>query len=133
MNLVRIEAGEDFLYYHEGISPLVASVLERLDQERVAVARALGVPVLPVLDWLHSKYGSRGGSLYEALQQTEAYAAVLGPKDIHTRYLYEDVPTGCVSAAGTGPPSRAEDAGHPVGCPMGLHRLRNRFLRDRTQ
>ena len=96
MNLVRIEAGEDFLYYHEGISPLVASVLERLNQERVAVARALGVPVLPVLDWLHSKYGSRGGSLYEALQQTEAYAAVLGPKDIHTRYLYEDVPTGCV-------------------------------------
>ena len=96
MNLVRIEAGEDFLYYHEGISPLVASVLERLDQERVAVARALGVPVLPVLDWLHSKYGSRGGSLYEALQQTEAYAAVLGPKDIHTRYLCEGVPTGCV-------------------------------------
>lgn len=96
MNLVRIEAGERFRYYHEGISPLVAEMLERLDAERMALARAVGAPVLPVLDWLRSKYGSSGGTLYDALQDTNAYAEVYGPGDTHTRYIYEDVPTGCV-------------------------------------
>ena len=49
-----------------------------------------------MLDWLRSKYGSAGGTLYDALQDTNAYAEVYGPGDTHTRYIYEDVPTGCV-------------------------------------
>ena len=102
MNLVRVEAKEQFLYYHEGISPMVASLIERMDAERVQLARAAGVSVLPVLDWVRTRYGSQGDTLYQAIQNTDAYAGVFGPTDLHTRYLYEDVPTGCVPMAALG-------------------------------
>jgi opine dehydrogenase len=45
MNITRVEAKEDFLFYIDGISPLVAGILEKMDAERVAVARAFGVEV----------------------------------------------------------------------------------------
>lgn len=96
MNLVRMEAKEDFLYYMQAISPLVASMLERLDAERVAVARALGVHTIPVMDWLLARYGSTGENLYDAIQHTDEYAQVVAPKDIYIRYIFEDIPTGCV-------------------------------------
>ena len=102
MNLARIETKERFLHYREGISPTVAALLERMDAERVNLARAAGVPVLPVLDWLREKYGTQEDSLYQALQNTAAYADVYAPSDPHTRYIYEDIPTGCVPMAALG-------------------------------
>ncbi|MBC8536248.1 NAD/NADP-dependent octopine/nopaline dehydrogenase family protein [Feifania hominis] len=96
MNLTRVEAKERFLYYQNAISPLVGSMIERMDAERVAVARAMGVQTLPVLDWLFDKYGSRGATVYECLQNTDAYREVYTPTDLCTRYVFEDVPTGCV-------------------------------------
>lgn len=96
MNITRVEAKERFLYYREGISPVVANVLERLDGERVAVAGALGIVVPSAKEWLGRSYGARGDSLYACLQDTRAYGAVKAPTDIDTRYIQEDVPTGCV-------------------------------------
>lgn len=96
MNITRVEAKEDFLYYKEGISPLVANVLERMDRERVAVARALGVKVMSAYEWVGDKYGSQGENLYARIQDTDAYSTVTAPTDIDTRYIYEDIRTGCV-------------------------------------
>ena len=96
MNLTRVERQERFLYYQNAISPLVAGMLERMDAERMSVAQALGVQTLPVLEWLRDKYGSTGKNLYECLQNTDAYREVYTPSDINTRYVFEDVPTGCV-------------------------------------
>ena len=76
MNLTRIEAKERFLYYKEGITPLVAGVLERLDAERLSVADALGVSVSPAIAWLGARYGAQGNNLYETIQDTDAYANV---------------------------------------------------------
>ena len=66
-------------------------MLERLDLERVAVARAMHVDTLPVLDWLADKYGSHGADLYDCLQHTDAYAEVYTPTDVYSRYIFEDV------------------------------------------
>jgi len=96
MNITRIEAKEEFRYYLDGISPLVASVLERLDSERVAVARGLGIDVPNASDWLQGRYGSEGGNLYERIQNTHAYQNVFAPTEIDTRYIHEDIQTGCV-------------------------------------
>lgn len=96
MNLTRIEAKERFLYYKEGITPLVAGVLERLDAERLSVADALGVSVSPAIAWLGARYGAQGNNLYETIQDTDAYANVYAPTDTRTRYVFEDVATGCV-------------------------------------
>ncbi len=96
MNITRIEAKEEFRYYIDGISPLVASVLERLDAERVAVARGLGVEVPTAYEWLGERYGSAGGDLYARIQNTAAYRNVMAPTEIDTRYIHEDIQTGCV-------------------------------------
>jgi opine dehydrogenase len=102
MNITRVEAKEDFLFYIDGISPLVAGILEKMDAERVAVARAFGVDVPDAGGWLRECYGSRGGSLYEMIQGTDAYKNVLAPTDIDTRYVFEDIRTGCVPVSCAG-------------------------------
>lgn len=96
MNLTRVENKEDFLYYRGAISPLVAHQLEKLDKERCAVAQRLIGGTLSAVEWLHEKYSSKGESIYECLQHTDAYAEVMTPKDLYTRYVFEDIPTGCV-------------------------------------
>ena len=99
MNITRVEAKEDFRFYIEGISPLVAGVLERMDRERVRVAAAMGVKVPTAMEWLCDRYGSHGDNLYEMIQNTEAYKNVFAPTDIDTRYIFEDIQTGCVPVA----------------------------------
>ncbi|HYF80683.1 MAG TPA: NAD/NADP octopine/nopaline dehydrogenase family protein [Symbiobacteriaceae bacterium] len=91
-----------FRHYLDGISPAVAGCLERLDAERVAVARALGVGALSAIEWLGEAYGSAGSTLYEAIQQTPAYFGVGAIDTIDHRYLWEDVPTGLVPIAELG-------------------------------
>ena len=96
MNITRVEAKEDFKFYIQGISRLVAGILEKMDVERVTVANAFGVAVPTARQWLAEAYGSRGDSLYEQIQNTDAYKTVLAPTDIDTRYIFEDILTGCV-------------------------------------
>lgn len=102
LNMARIEAGELFEYYRQGISPAVARVLEALDEERLAVGRALGVPVQSARGWLEEAYGAAGEDLYAAIQSNPAYEGIVSPSTLASRYLYEDVPTGLVPMASLG-------------------------------
>jgi len=102
MNITRVEAKEDFKFYVQGISPLVAGILEKMDLERVTVANAYGAAVPSARRWLEECYGSRGNTLYEQIQNTEAYKTVLAPTDIDTRYIFEDILTGCVPTSCAG-------------------------------
>ena len=102
MNITRVEAKEEFKFYVEGITPLVASLLEKMDLERVAVANAYGVAIPTARRWLEDCYGSRGSSLYEQIQNTEAYKTVVAPIDLDTRYINEDILTGCVPTSCAG-------------------------------
>jgi len=103
LNAGRIEStGGAFRHYADGITQSVARLLERLDAERVAVARALGVGALTAREWLSEVYGVDRPSLYEAIQATPAYAAVGAPGTMETRYIWEDVPTGLVPLSSLG-------------------------------
>ena len=102
MNITRVEAKENFSFYIEGISPLVASLLEKMDMERISVAKAYGATVLTARQWLEECFGSQGDSLFEQIQNTEAYKTVLAPTDINTRYIFEDILTGCVPTSCAG-------------------------------
>ncbi|MBE3590373.1 MAG: NAD/NADP octopine/nopaline dehydrogenase family protein [Firmicutes bacterium] len=95
-NLGRAESGEAFEHYRGGITPSVARVLEALDAERLAVARAWGAAVPSALEWLERSYGVRAGRLLDAIRATLAYAGILAPSTADSRYLTEDVPTGLV-------------------------------------
>lgn len=103
LNTGRIEStGGSFRHYMDGITRSVAQLLEQLDQERVAVARAIGVGALTAREWLAEAYGVERPTLYEAIQATPAYEGVGAPVSLDHRYIWEDVPTGLVPIAELG-------------------------------
>lgn len=103
LNAARIESTHgDFEYYLEGITPSVARVLERLDQERMKVAGALGIRSHSAKDWIYQAYAAAGGSLYEAIQATPGYNGVRAPALLNHRYIFEDVPMSLVPIASLG-------------------------------
>lgn len=95
-NITRVENHQKYLHYHEGITPMIASFLEKMDGERVAVAKGLGIEILSAKKWVETVYGSEGENLYQVIQDTDAYNEVFGPSDLNSRYIYEDVTTGLV-------------------------------------
>ena len=102
LNSARIESGEKFDYYHEGITPVVATVLESIDRERLEVAKALKVEVQSAIDFLKESYGVEADSLYQAIQNNTAYKGVKAPTAINVRYLTEDIPMSLVPIASIG-------------------------------
>jgi len=91
-----------FKYYYEAITPTISGFLEVIDRERIEVARAFGVKVISVKDWLFQAYGVKGNSLYEAIQNNTAYSQIDAPETLQHRYILEDVPTGLVPIASLG-------------------------------
>ncbi|MGB6607556.1 MAG: NAD/NADP octopine/nopaline dehydrogenase family protein [Atribacterota bacterium] len=102
LNSARIESGEKFDYYHEGITPVVATVLENIDRERLEVAKALKVKVQSAIEFLKESYGVKADSLYQAIQNNTAYKGVKAPTAINIRYLTEDIPMSLVPIASIG-------------------------------
>ncbi len=103
LNMAWIEStGGSFNYYQQGISLSVARVLEKLDEERMEVAKALGVEPTSARDWLRMSYGARGHNLFELLQNNGQYSDISAPPDINTRYIFEDVPMSLVPISSIG-------------------------------
>lgn len=103
LNMAWIEStGGDFTYYQQGISPAVARVLEKIDQERIEVASRLGVEPTSACDWLRMSYGARGKNLYELLQNNYHYHGIGAPDKVNHRYIFEDVPMSMVPIASLG-------------------------------
>ncbi len=96
LNAARIECGQSFQYYLEGITPSVAAMLEEIDKERVAIAKAFGVKAQSALQWLTGAYGLEANCLYDAIQKNGSYKGINAPSSIRVRYVTEDVPTGLV-------------------------------------
>jgi opine dehydrogenase len=94
--------GGDFEYYIQGISPSVAKVLEKVDDERLAVARALGMRSVSAREWLYLTYDSSGSNLFESIRATTGYAGIKAPSSINHRYIWEDVPMSLVPMASIG-------------------------------
>jgi len=103
LNSARIEStAGDFEYYHEGITPSVAKVIEQMDYERMAVAEALGIEAISAHAWLDSAYGATGGNLYESIQNNVGYKGIKAPGNLQHRYIFEDVPASLVPIASIG-------------------------------
>jgi opine dehydrogenase len=103
LNAARVESTRgDFQFYFEGITKVVSFVLERLDQERVAVAAALGIKAMTAREWLYIAYDAHGKTLYDAIKNNIGYKGILAPPTIDHRYLWEDVPMSLVPIASMG-------------------------------
>jgi opine dehydrogenase len=85
-----------YKYYFDGITPTVAEFIEKIDRERIAVSEALGHKVESTKEWLIRTYHVTGKTLYECIQNNEAYRTIDAPVSLNHRYIYEDVPCGLV-------------------------------------
>jgi opine dehydrogenase len=101
-----IESGKDFLYYYEGISETIGKFIVGMDQERLAIGKAVGLEygteIIDVFTQYRVEYHTGGESIADVVRHVPAYAAIYGPKTLKTRYIYEDVPMGLVPLVSLG-------------------------------
>jgi opine dehydrogenase len=93
--------GGDYLFYYEGTTPSVGRVIDRLDEERRAIAHALGVRTRPFVEVFHemgytTERAARDGTAFAALQESAPNRWIKGPASLDHRYLHEDVGWGLV-------------------------------------
>lgn len=87
----------NYKYYYDGITPTIGRFIEKIDQERVAVSKALGLEVESTKEWLERTYElEKGASLYESIHSNHSYLTIDAPKSMEHRYIFEDVPCGLV-------------------------------------
>lgn len=114
-NMTRMEHGETWSQ-GRNVTPNVGRLLEALDQERLAIARALELDVRTVFEHFHLSYHVPIASISEMNQQMHARGiGGTGPATANSRYVVEDVPYGLVVTAALGDlagrPARLHDAG----------------------
>jgi opine dehydrogenase len=115
-NAGKIDRGEAYRFYAEGVTPSVARLYEAINAERIAVAAALGAIVPDLADWFERTYNVRGATLSETCQLLTTnsdgpYQATGTPKSFDHKYVTEDVPVGLM-------PMRSIGAACGVATPM---------------
>jgi len=100
LNVGWIEkAGGTFKFYYDSISPSIGGLIERMDSERMTLCKELGLKVKSVQDSLAAYYGVKAFTLYEQVNKVDAYANIMSPANLNTRFLAEDIPMGLVPMA----------------------------------
>ena len=57
LNATRVENGEKFSFYRNGLSPAAGRLIESVDAERIELARRVGAEDLDVREWMIGKLG----------------------------------------------------------------------------
>ena len=88
------------------VEELVASGLE-VDAERMAVAKALGIPATPFIEvfyqaGLTTKAARDSGDISRACLESEPNKTIKSPSSLNHRYVHEDVGYGLVPLAALG-------------------------------
>jgi opine dehydrogenase len=131
MNAGWIEhTGGDFLFYKEGMTESIGRVTGAVDAERVAVAKALGVPHVTFLDaffnaGLTTKAARDSGNIARACKESAPNATIKAPSSLNHRYVHEDVGYGLVPIAALGrlagvPTPTIDSLVHIVGLAVGI-------------
>jgi opine dehydrogenase len=97
----------DFLFYREGFTDAVGRVTAAVDAERIAVAKALGIPATPFIEvfyqaGLTTKAARDSGDISRACLESEPNKTIKSPSSLNHRYVHEDVGYGLVPLAALG-------------------------------
>jgi opine dehydrogenase len=116
LNAGRIEyARGEFYFYEEGVTPAVCRLIEAVDRERLAIARSIGLDLLPVADAFHAAGFGPKGNLWATINGSRMLTQLRAPGSLETRWLTEDVPYGLAAWA-----KLAEQFGVPTPVLRGL-------------
>lgn len=114
-NMTRMERGESWSQ-GQNVTPNVGRLLEALDEERLAIAHALGLEVRTIFEHFNLSFHVPIASISEMNQQMHAQGnGGTGPATADSRYVTEDVPYGLALTVAlgrlTGRPATLHDAG----------------------
>ena len=95
------KTGGDFLFYREGITPVIAAWIEEVDRERLKIVSRLGMQPLRFIDIFHQAGLTSGearasGSVYRAINESAPNRTIKSPPGLDHRYIREDVGYGLV-------------------------------------
>ena len=96
LNVGRIESPEDFLFYEQGVTPAGGRLMKAVDEERMAIARALGVSILS-----EPEVGVIQGYMTEnnydtGYSKAPGFKGIVAQTQIDYRYFTEDVGFGLI-------------------------------------
>lgn len=100
MNTGWIEATKgDFYFYAQGMSPSVSRVTEKVDQERLAIARAYGLDLVDITTYMNQNYSH--DQEYRDYHEFAVGSVIhnktkSAPTSMKHRYLLEDILYGMV-------------------------------------
>jgi len=99
LNAGKIEYYGKHYHYKEGITPSVAKVNEKIDEERLKITAIFGYKPMNVRERLYRMgYCPMKDTLYESYQgSTNIFLPIEGPNDLSGRYLTEDAPCSLVA------------------------------------
>lgn len=91
----------DFRFYYDAGTPAVATVMADIDEERLAIADAIGIDLDP-FPAMFADIGSTSqeagdsGSFLRILLESEPNKSIKAPDSVDDRYFHEDFPFGLV-------------------------------------
>ncbi len=101
-NIGRVEStGGEYCHYYDGITPSVGALIDRLDDERQAIATAYGCKIDRIAEhFFQMGYtdanGRAGGNAYSVFHNSEPNRWIKAPASIDHRFFNEDIPFGLV-------------------------------------
>jgi opine dehydrogenase len=100
VNAGRIETSGAFLWYRDGSTGAAGRIMDALDEERMVIQEALGLPRVSFGAFFELAGYSPGTStahgIAATLRGSAANATIVGPASLEHRFLTEDVPFGLV-------------------------------------
>ena len=112
-NQDKVLAGKPWALYKEGVTPEVGKLMDQVDEERMAIARACNIELIPIFEFLKIAYppfdNAQATNMYEwfcsRMRSNSGQIhleAVPGPTTFNVRLLEEDIPYGMVPLEGLG-------------------------------
>ena len=97
LNAARIEMeGENMFFYRDGVSPSVARLIRKLDEERMALLRALGYPAQPDPVTCVEQGYAASTEYFDCYRHGPGFQDFRCPNTLDNRYFHEDIGMGLV-------------------------------------
>ena len=136
LNISRFEAipEQRYEYYREGITPSIGSLLESMDLERIAVAKAYGIEQRSLKRTYIEMYhcGDESMPLWKLIQNNDGYIGIMNAKSLNERYVLEDIPYSLVAISALGQIARVPTPCIDAVCTLSYGILKNNLEAGRT-
>ena len=101
-NMSRIEQMGSYKNSFYDITPAVARIIEKVDEERCQIAKCFFKNVLTVSEIMCSLYNIHYDNIYDTIKNISAFKIQYAPGDLKHRYITEDIPYSLVPIATIG-------------------------------